>query len=416
VHKVLDDIVVLSAARTPVGRFRGSLSPFDAIDLGASAIGAAVERAGADAAAVDTVNMGMVVSAGYGLAPAKAAALRAGLSPEVHSRVVESVCGSAMDAIGLAIESLLAGTAKLAVAGGMESRTNAPYLVGPTFRRSKGEHKRGDRLRVTRAGAYRFQLSENPEQQLECTGLVDPTTYDGLFWPAEKKFMRQYALEFAAAHGIKLDDVNRWSAESHRRAKEATEQGLFSEEIVPCGEVDRDDLVPYERLTRELQENPADIASLFNSSTPADAAAALVLTTGAYAQRLGARPVARVLGYARLDGPAAEYLVAPVQAAQLLLRELEGAGRPAEFTIAEANEAFGIQLPLFHDAFPGVEINVHGGAVALGHPLGAAGARITTTLLYAMKRYDHRLGFSTICYGGGGGYAFAMERDVRWIL
>jgi len=194
VYKLLDDIVILSAARTPVGRFRGSLSPFDAIDLGAFAISAAVERAAVDASAVDTVNMGMVVSAGYGLAPAKAAALRAGLSLEVHSRTVDSVCGSAMDAIGLAIESLLAGTAKLAVAGGMESRTNAPYLLGPTFRRNKGEYKRGERLRGTRAGAYRFQLSENPEQQLECTRLVDPTTYDGLFWPAEKKFMRQYAV------------------------------------------------------------------------------------------------------------------------------------------------------------------------------------------------------------------------------
>jgi acetyl-CoA C-acetyltransferase len=408
-HKLLDDVVVLGAARTPVGRFLGGLSPFDAIDLGALAIGAAVERAGVDASAVDTVNMGMVVSAGYGLAPTKDAALRAGLSPEVHSRTVDSVCGSAMDAIGLAIESLLVGTAKLAVAGGMESRTNAPYLLGPTFRRSKGPYKRGERLHVSRAGAYRFQLAENPDQQLECTGLVDPTTYDGLFWAAEKKFMRQYALEFAAAHDIKLEDVNRWSAESHRRAREATEKGWFRDEIVPADSVVADDLVPEERLTRELQENPDDIASLFNSSTPADAAAALVLTTEAQAEWLGVKPMARVLGYARLDGPASEYLIAPVRASQLLFRELEAAGRPTDFTIAEANEAFGIQLPLFHDAFPGAEINVHGGAVALGHPLGSAGARITTTLLYAMRRYGHRRGFSTICYGGGGGYALALE-------
>ncbi|MBN1460730.1 MAG: hypothetical protein JXA57_14440, partial [Armatimonadetes bacterium] len=278
------------------------------------------------------------------------------------------------------------------------------------FRRNKGDYRRGERLRVKRAGAYRFQLSEEPATQLECTGLVDPTTYDGLFWPAEKKFMRQYALQFAAAHNIRLEDVNRWSAESHRRAKEATEKGLLREEIVACGEVDADDLVPEERLQQELDENPDDIASLFNSSTPADAAAALVLTTEAHAEHLGVKPMARVLGYARVDGRPAEYLGAPVRAAELLLGELRAAGSQTDFTIAEANEAFGVQLPLFHEAFAGMEINVHGGAVALGHPLGSAGARITTTLLYAMQRYDHRRGFSTICFGGGGGYALALER------
>ncbi len=180
---------------------------------------------------------------------------------------------------------------------------------------------------------------------------------------------------------------------------------------MPAGSVDKDDLVPEERLKRELEENPDDLASLYNSSTPADAAAALVLTTGDRARELGLEPMARVVGYARIDGPASEYLIAPVKAAELLFRELRAAGRSAEFTIAEANEAFGIQLPLFHRAFEGVEINVHGGAIALGHPLGAAGARITTTLLYAMKRYDHRRGFAAICYGGGGGCMLAVESE-----
>ena len=404
------EVVILSAARTPIGRFRGSLSDFDAIELGALAIGGAVSRAGVDSKLVDTVNMGLVVSAGLGLAPAKAAAVRAGVSPEAHVRAVESVCGSAMDAIGLAVESLLVGTARVAVAGGMESRTNAPYLVGPTLRRNSGKYKRGQRLSVTRAGAYRFQLSEDAEEQLAGTGLVDPTTYDGLFWPAEKKFMRQYALDFAVARGISVDDVNRCAAESHRRAREATEKGLFRDEIVPAGSVDTDDLVPEERLRRELEENPDDLASLYNSSTPADAAAALVLTTGGRARELGLEPMARVVGYARVDGPAPEYLIAPIKAAEMLFRELEAAGEPRDFTIAEANEAFGIQVPLFEEAFGGMEVNVHGGAVAMGHPLGAAGARILTTLLYAMGRYEHRRGFAAICYGGGGGYALAVER------
>ncbi|MCJ7750344.1 MAG: acetyl-CoA C-acyltransferase, partial [Armatimonadetes bacterium] len=171
-----------------------------------------------------------------------------------------------------------------------------------------------------------------------------------------------------------------------------------------------DDLVPEERLKQELEESPDDLASLYNSSTPADSAAALVLTTGSRARELGLEPMARVMGYARVDGPPSEYLIAPVKAAEMLFGELEAAGQPTDFTIAEANEAFGIQLPLFHSAFEGVDINVHGGAIALGHPLGSAGARITTTLLYAMKRYGHRRGFSTICYGGGGAYALAVER------
>jgi len=409
-HVLEKEIVIVSAARTPVGRFRGALSEFDAIDLGALAIGGAVSRAGVDPKLVDTVNMGLVVSAGLGLAPAKAAAVKAGLPPEVHTRAVESVCGSAMDAMALAMESLLAGTARVAVAGGMESRTNAPYLVGPTLRRNSANYKRGQRLSVKRAGAYRFQLSENTEEQLGCTGLVDPTTYDGLFWPAEKQFMRQYALDYAAAHGILLEDVNEHAAESHRKAREAVAKGLFRDEIVPAGSVGEDDLVPEERLKRELEESPEDFASLYNSSTPADSAAAVVLTTGSRARELGLEPMARVMGYARVDGPASEYLIAPVKAAEMLFGELEAAGRPTDFTIAEANEAFGIQLPLFRRAFEGVDINVHGGAIALGHPLGSAGARITTTLLYAMKRYGHRRGFSAICYGGGGACALAVER------
>jgi acetyl-CoA C-acetyltransferase len=292
----------------------------------------------------------------------------------------------------------------------MESRTNGPYLVGPKFRRNTGDYRRGQRLRVSRAGAYRFQLSENPEQQLDGTGLVDPTTYDGLFWAAEKKFMRQYALDFAAAHGLTVEEVNRYAAESHRKAREAVEQGLFRDEIVPAGSVETDELVPPERLERELAENPDDPASLYNTSTPADAGAALIVTSGQRARELKLAPIARILGYARVDGVASEYLSAPVKAAELLLGKLKEAGKPADFTIAEANEAFGIQLPLFHKAFKGMDINVHGGAVALGHPLGAAGARILTTLLYAMGRYDHRRGLATICYGGGGGYAMAVER------
>ena len=410
-HLVLEEeIVILSAARTPVGHFRGILSQFDAIALGHAAIEAAVSRARLDPGEVDTVNMGLVVSAGLGMAAVKAAAMRAGLPASVHTRAVETACGSGMDAIVLGVESLLAGSAKVMVAGGMESRTNAPYLVGPRFRRSTEHYRRGERLKVKRAGAYRWQLGENVEEQVGATGLVDATTYDGLFWPAEQKFMRQYALEFAARQGYTVEQVNHHAAESHRKAKRAKDEGLFREELASAGSVGDDELISEERQQRALEESPEDMASAYNSSTPADAAAALVLTTEAQAKELGMEPLARVLGYARVDGPAAEYLSAPARAGQELMSALKSAGSTADFGIIEANEAFAIQLPLFEEAFAGMAINVHGGAVALGHPLGAAGARILTTLLYATRRCGHRRGLAAICYGGGGGYAIAVEQ------
>ena len=403
------EIVILSAARTPVGRFDGALSPFDAVDLGAIAIGAAVSRAGVDPGRIDTVNMGIVVSSGYGIAPAKTAATQAGLRQTIHSRSVETVCGSALDAIALVVESLLVGTTTLAVAGGMESRSNAHYLLRPRFRRDTEHYKKGGRLKVKRGGAYRFVLAENLEEQLQATEIVDPTSYDGLFCPGDKRFMRQYALEFATKQGYTAELINRYAGESHRKAREATARGWFRDEIVPAGVVQDDDLAPEEVLQKELAENPDDLASAYNASTPADAAAALVMTTGEHAREIGVKPMARVVGFARVDGPACDFLAAPVVASNELREAIRAAGQPDETGIVEANEAFGIQLPLFDEAFKGMALNVHGGAIALGHPLGAAGARITTTLLYAMKRYGHRRGLATICYGGGGGYALVVE-------
>jgi acetyl-CoA C-acetyltransferase len=410
VHSILaSEIVVLSAARTPVGRFDGILSACSAIDLGSGAIGAAVERANLDPEVIDTVNMGMVVAAGLGAAPAKLAGTRAGLPDTVHSRCVESACGSAMDAIALGIESLLAGTARIVVAGGMESRSNAPYVLRARFRRDSERYRRGARLALKRGGAYRFVLRENPEEQLQASEIVDPTSYDGLFCPGERKFMRQYALEFAASEGYTAELVNRYAAESHRRARTATERGLFRDEIVPVGDADRDDLVPEDRLQQELAASPDDLASAYNASTPADGAAALVLTTGRLAREMELKPIARVLGYARVDGPPSSFLRAPVAAVAELTEGLRAAGKPSGFDVIEANEAFGIQLPMFHQAFQGMALNIRGGAIALGHPLGAAGARITTTLLHIMRDDGCQRGLAAICYAGGGGYALAVE-------
>ena len=403
------DIFVVSAARTAVGRFEGILAPYQAIDLGAAAIKAALEQGGVDPADVELGAMGIVVSPGLGMAPAKAALMGAGCPLTVPNHTVETVCGSGMDAIAITADALALGVANLAVAGGMESRTNAPYLLGPRFIRRSGDYERGERLRMKRAGAYRFALEQDAGGQLTATEIVDATSYDGLFWPAERKFMREYALGFAKARGYTVDQVNELAGASHRKAAQATAGGLFKPELTPLAGAEADQLMTPEAQQAELERNPDDLASAYNASSPADGGAALVLATPATVSRLGLRPLARLLGYARVDVPAADFLVAPIQAVAELREALAAAGTGGEFTIIEANEAFGVQIPTFLEHFAGMALNVHGGAVALGHPLGAAGARITTTLIHAMRRYGHRYGIATLCYGGGGGYALAVE-------
>ena len=403
-------IVIVSAARTPVGGFDGILAPYDAVELGAHAIRAAVQRAGVSPGKIDTVSMGLVVSCGYGEAPAKEAALRAGLRETVHARAVESVCGSAMDAICITAEMVLCGASSIAVAGGMESRSNAPYLLGPRFWKAAGGYQPGMRLKVKRAGAYRFALSEHIEQQLSAVEIRDPTAYDGLFWPRERKFMREYALAFAKKMDYTVEQVNALAADSHRKAWQATESGAFADEIVPVGDASSDELMTPEEQQRVIAEKPDDIASAFNTSVPSDAGAAVVLATAENARELGLPVMASILGYSRLDGAAADFLSRPVDAVAELRSALEQSGDKKPFEIIEANEAFGVQLPLFFEAFSPMKINVHGGAVALGHPFGAAGARILTTLLHAMKRYGHRRGIATLCFGSGGAYAIAVER------
>ncbi|MCC6446036.1 MAG: thiolase family protein [Armatimonadetes bacterium] len=405
-----EDIVILGAARTPVGRFDGLFKDVPATELGAEAIQGAVERAGIEPGSVQMVSMGVVVAAGMGEAPAKQALLKAGLPATTHSRTVDSVCGSALDAIVVSCESMVAGSLDLAVAGGMESRSAAPYLFGPHFTRNTANYKKGDRIKVKRAGAYRFALAENSDEQLSAAEMKDATAYDGLFWLTERKFMREYGLMFAKKMGYTVEQVNRYAAESHRKAHEARDKGFFDAEIVSVGEINRDELVSEEQQKHILEGSPDDIASGYNSSVPADAGAAVTLATASRAKALSAEPLAYVRGFARVDGPPEQFLVAPVHAVNALIEAMKAKGLPTDFTIIEANEAFGMQLPLFEESFQGMQVNIHGGAVAIGHPLGAAGARLLTTLLYAMNRYDHRLGLVAMCYAGGGAYALAVER------
>jgi acetyl-CoA C-acetyltransferase len=292
----------------------------------------------------------------------------------------------------------------------MESRTNAPYLVESRFFKRGAHYARGERLRVKKTGAYRWQFSENGEEQADLTGLVDATAYDGLFWPPEKKFMREYALAFAKAHGVSVDLVNELASLSHQKARQARAEGFFDAEIVPIGDVVQDELPTAEELAELRKAEPQDIATSYNTSIPADNASAMILCSSTFAARHFQKPMARVLGFSRIDRPAAEFLDSPIEAVKMLLAALGKSGyAESRFEIFELNEAFGIQLPIFMESFPGKSINVNGGAVALGHPLGSAGARLVVTLLHSMKRLKIGCGIASLCFGGGGAYAVAVE-------
>lgn len=410
-HLILkEEVFICSAARTPIGRFDGNLAEFSAIDLGAVALAAALERAGVDPARVEAATLGNVVKSGLGMAPAKAAAVKAGLPGTVVARCVDSVCGSALEAVNMTVEAIAAGVMQVGVAGGMEARSQAPYLLGPKFTRNAGDFQKGKRPRIKRAGAYRWAFDGAEPEQLKALEMKDSVSYDGLFWPAERKFMREYALVFAKKQGYTVEQINTYAEQSHRKARLAIESGWFADEIAACGDVAADQVVSDERLAAMREECAEDPAGSYNASVPADGAAAVVVASGTAVKALGLTPMARVMACGRVHCPAPEFLTAPVDAANELSEALRAAGQPGDFPIIEANEAFGIQLPFFEASFPGAAINIHGGAVALGHPLGAAGARLLTTLLYAMKRYDHPRGLVTLCFGGGGAVAIAVER------
>jgi acetyl-CoA C-acetyltransferase len=315
-----------------------------------------------------------------------------------------------MEALISTIDAVLAGRVRLGVAGGMESRTNAPYLLEPRFFRNGAQYSKGDRLRLKKTGAYRWQYGENAEEQLSLSSIVDATAYDGLFWPVERKFMREYAVAFAQKNHIPLDDVNAQAGLSHEKARHAQEKGYFDEEIVPVGDVVRDELHTPEALEKMKEEARTDIACAYNTSTPADNGAAAVVCTESNLDAYGNRPLARILGFSRVDGPAADYIDSPVRAVKGLYAALADRDCSEEkLGILELNEAFGIQLPVFAREFPRKFINYCGGAVALGHPFGSAGIRLLTTLVHNMKRLDIRYGAVGICFGSGGSYALAVE-------
>jgi acetyl-CoA C-acetyltransferase len=390
-----DPIVIVSAARTPMGGFMGDLKSVAATELGAIAIRAAVERAGLKPADVQEVVMGNVLPAGQGQAPARQAALGAGMPPAVGCMTINKVCGSGMKAAMIARDQLALDVHEVIVAGGMESMTNAPYL-----------------LPKARAG-LRLGHGEVKDHMF-LDGLED--AYD------RGRLMGTFAEDCAAKYQFSREAQDRYAITSLTRAQDAIKNGSFEKEIVPVklaggkGEtvVKIDEQPLKANLEKIPQLKPAfrkdGTVTPANSSSISDGAAALVLMRRSTADRRGIAPLAKIVAYSSHSQEPRWFTTAPVGAVRKLF---EKTGWDAKTTgLFEINEAFAVvAMAAMHDlALPHDQVNVHGGACALGHPLGASGARIMVTLLAALEKYQLRRGIAALCIGGGEATAIALER------
>ena len=401
------EVFLVSAARTPIGKFAGSLADVPATTLGGIAIKAAVERAGISGEDIDEVLMGQVIQAGVGQAPARQASLNAGLPDSLSATTINRVCGSGLKAIMLAAAEIRAGDAEIVVAGGMENMNQGPYL-----------------LPKARFG-YRLGNAE----------LVDSTVLDGLWCSTESCHMGTHAERVAIKADVSRQDQDEFALASHRNAIAATDSGRFADELVPVpirrGKEDvlfdadegprRDSSI--EALARlkpvfalpdpepESQSGmPDGTVTAGNSPGITDGAAATVVASERAVERLGLKPLARIVGYAQAEVAPKWLFLAPVKGVQKLLARIE---MPIEaFDLVEINEAFAAQV--LADGrelgFDWSKVNVNGGAIALGHPIGASGARIVATLLHELRRREGRYGLATLCLGGGGSVAMAFER------
>lgn len=386
--------VLLSAARTPIGKFGGSLADLTAPQLGAIAIKAALERAGINGDVVDEVIMGNVVGAGLGQAPARQAALGAGVPDSVSALTINKVCGSGLKAVMLAASMIKAGDAELIVAGGMENMSRAPYL-----------------LPQARFG-YRLGNGE----------IQDAVVHDGLWCAIEHHHMGNSAEWVADACNVSREMQDEFAYNSHRKAAAAIARGAFKNEIVPVelksrkGTTifDTDEPVRADSTVEALAKlKPAFKAdgSVTAGNAPGitDGASALVVASMAKAQQLGAKPLARITGYAQAGVKPLEIFTAPAFAVRRLLEVTNTS--LADYDLYEFNEAFAAQaLANGHDLkIDWDRLNVNGGAVALGHPIGASGARVLTTLVYALQERGGKRGLATLCLGGGEAVALAIE-------
>ena len=397
------DVVIVSAVRTAVGRFQGSLSELSAVELGAIAVRAAVERAGLAAGDVDECIMGCVLPAGLGQNPARQAALRGGLADTVAAMTINMVCGSGLKAVALAAQAIAMGDAEICVAGGMESMSNAPYLL-PAARKGM---RMGD------------------------AAVVDSMVRDGLWCACDDQHMGMTGELVAEKHGITREAQDAYALESHRRAAEAQRAGRFKDEIVPVelkgkkgvtifdtDESVRDEAVsdPSAALAGLQRLKPAfkregGTVTAGNAPGVNDAAAAVVVMSAEKAKSMGITPMATIKAQA-MSGVAPKWvMLAPVLGVRRLL---EKAGWSiGEVDLFELNEAFSVQAmgvtkELELDL---AKVNVNGGAVAIGHPIGASGARVLVTLLHEMARRDAKKGVAALCLGGGNSVALAVERS-----
>ena len=392
---LLDPIVIVGASRTPIGGFQGDFKDLAAPELGAAAIRAAIERAGIEPESVDETIMGCVLPAGLGQAPARQAAIAAGLPVSTAATTVNKMCGSGMKAVMLAHDQILAGSATVAVAGGMESMTNAPYLL--------------DRAR----SGYRMGHGR----------ILDHMFLDGLEDAYDKgRLMGTFAEDCAQSYRFSREAQDDYAIASLKRAQQATTDGTFRAEIVPVAvksakldrEVVHDELPGKATLDRIPQLKPAfregGTVTAANSSAISDGAAALMLMRRSEADRRGLAPLAVIAGHATYAHNPALFPTAPIGA----IRRLEQrTGWPlSSVDLFEINEAFAVvAMVAMHDLdLPHDKVNIHGGACALGHPIGASGARILVTLLTALKKYDLKRGVASLCIGGGEATAMAVER------
>ncbi len=389
-----DPVVILSYARTPMGGMQGAFSDVAATDLGATAVKAAVERAGVSGEDIERIYMGCVLPAGLGQAPARQAALKAGLPKSVQATTVNKVCGSGMQTVIMGAEAIAAGSVDYVIAGGMESMTNAPYILK--------KHRSG--ARIGHDTAYDHMFLDGLEDAYE-----------------PGRAMGTFAQDTANEYQLTREDQDNYSIESLRRAQDAISSGAFASEIVPVKVVSRAGETVVDTDEQPGKGRPDKIPTLkpafakdgtitaATSSSISDGAAALVLSRASTAAAKGQTPVARIVASAAHAQETSEFTTAPVGAINKCLAK--AGWSVADVDLFEINEAFAcVAMFAMRDlGIPHEKINVHGGATALGHPIGASGARIITTLIGALKHKGLKRGVASLCIGGGEGTAVAIE-------
>jgi acetyl-CoA C-acetyltransferase len=392
-----EDVVIVSAVRTPIGKFQGALSDLSATDLGAVVVREAVKRAGIDPALVNECIMGNVLQAGLGQNPARQAALKGGLAPQVGAMTINKVCGSGLKSVALAAQAIQTGNAEIVVAGGMESMTNAPYLL-PTARK-------GMRMGNQQA--------------------VDSMINDGLWDVYNNYHMGQTGENVADKYKVTREQQDEYAANSHRKAIAAQKAGRFKDEIVPVQLPSKKKDAPAEFLSQDEgpREDSTEISlgklkpafkkdgsvTAGNASTINDGAAALVVMGASKAKALGLKPMVRILAQATSGLEPAWVMMAPVEAVRQIWAKTGWSA--SDVDLYELNEAFSVQsVALVQElGLDASRVNVNGGAVALGHPIGCSGARVLTTLIYEMQRRNAKRGIASLCLGGGNAVAMAVE-------